>query len=195
MTNLIPAGSVDQPLWISGGSYTIGQQVISPVSFKAYIRKTNGAGATDPSLDTTNWRAHGIRATSFIGGDRYATVCDVIEGLVNVTGSGTFTAGVLYPILSRGGAGYLHNFTAWVNEATSRTMRLKITIDGVVVFDQSQPGVNAIGEGFCIAGPRAQTAEHSFPKLTWTDSILIEWSTSNTESGSRFKAQYMFEDI
>lgn len=62
MSNLIPAGSVDQPLWISGGSYTIGQQVISPADYCAYVRKTNGAGATDPSSDTTNWQPSGARA-------------------------------------------------------------------------------------------------------------------------------------
>lgn len=62
MSNLIPAGSVDQPLWISGGSYTIGQQVISPTDYCAYVRKTNGAGATDPSSDTTNWQPSGARA-------------------------------------------------------------------------------------------------------------------------------------
>lgn len=62
MSNLIPAGSVDQPLWISGGSYTIGQQVISPTDYCAYVRKTNGTGATDPSSDTTNWQPSGARA-------------------------------------------------------------------------------------------------------------------------------------
>lgn len=62
MSNLIPAGSVDQPLWISGGSYTIGQQVISPTDYCAYVRKTDGTGATDPSSDTTNWQPSGARA-------------------------------------------------------------------------------------------------------------------------------------
>lgn len=62
MSNLIPAGSVDQPLWISGGSYTIGQQVISPTDYCAYVRKTNGTGATDPVSDTTNWQPSGARA-------------------------------------------------------------------------------------------------------------------------------------
>lgn len=66
MSNLIPAGSVDQPLWISGGSYTIGQQVISPTDYCAYVRKTNGTGATDPSSDTTNWQPSGARAIKSI---------------------------------------------------------------------------------------------------------------------------------
>lgn len=62
MSNLIPAGAVDQPLWISGGSYTIGQQTVSPADLCVYVRKTNGAGATDPASDTTNWQPSGARA-------------------------------------------------------------------------------------------------------------------------------------
>lgn len=62
MSNLIPAGAVDQPLWISGGSYTIGQQTVSPADLCVYVRKTNGAGATDPASDTTNWQSIGARA-------------------------------------------------------------------------------------------------------------------------------------
>lgn len=62
MSNLIPAGAVDQPLWISGGSYTIGQQTVSPADLCVYVRKTNGAGATDPASDSTNWQPIGARA-------------------------------------------------------------------------------------------------------------------------------------
>ena len=195
MSNLIPAGTVDQPLWVSGGSYTIGQQVVSPANFNSYVRKTNGAGATDPRGDTTNWKPFGIHATKFISGKRHASGISLIDGLTSVAGTGTFSAGVLYTAFSRGGAGYMHNLSVYVDEATSRTMQLKITIDGVVVFDVSQPAVNAIGDGFLISGQRTETAAYSAPKLTWTNSILIEWSSSNTEAGSRFNAQYMYEDI
>ena len=46
---------VNVTLWVSGTSYTIGQAVYSPITFLTYRRKTNGAGTTDPSADTTNW--------------------------------------------------------------------------------------------------------------------------------------------
>lgn len=42
-------------LWVSGTSYVIGNVTISPTDFQAYRRKTNGAGTTDPSADSTNW--------------------------------------------------------------------------------------------------------------------------------------------
>lgn len=41
--------------WVSGTSYTEGNAVWSPADFRTYRRKTNGAGTTDPSVDTTNW--------------------------------------------------------------------------------------------------------------------------------------------
>lgn len=43
--------------WTSGTTYTEGQNVWSPITYYTYRRKTNGAGTTDPSLDTTNWGA------------------------------------------------------------------------------------------------------------------------------------------
>lgn len=47
--------AADVGLWVSGTTYAIGNNVISPASFQTYRRKTNGAGTTDPSLDATNW--------------------------------------------------------------------------------------------------------------------------------------------
>lgn len=41
--------------WVSGKTYSIGDNSWSPVDFQTYKRKTAGAGTTDPSADTTNW--------------------------------------------------------------------------------------------------------------------------------------------
>lgn len=49
------AAGTTSAVWVSGTSYTIGQVRYSPINFGNYRRKTNGAGTTDPSLDTTNW--------------------------------------------------------------------------------------------------------------------------------------------
>jgi len=45
-------------LWVSGKAYTIGSFVISPASANVYYRIISGAGTTDPSVDTTNWRIY-----------------------------------------------------------------------------------------------------------------------------------------
>jgi hypothetical protein len=42
-------------LWVSGTNYDAGDLVFSPSDFRPYRRKTNGAGTTDPSADSTNW--------------------------------------------------------------------------------------------------------------------------------------------
>lgn len=56
-TNAAAAAAVSAgaTVWVSGTTYAIGQKVISPSDTLTYIRRTNGAGTTDPSLDSTNW--------------------------------------------------------------------------------------------------------------------------------------------
>ncbi len=43
-------------LWVSGSQYNVGNIVLSQVDWQQYIRITTGAGTTDPSADTTNYR-------------------------------------------------------------------------------------------------------------------------------------------
>lgn len=50
------AATADAALWVSGTTYAIGDNVFSPINYQTYRRKTNGAGTTDPSLDSTNWQ-------------------------------------------------------------------------------------------------------------------------------------------
>ncbi len=49
------ADLVTVAVWVSGTTYAVGNVVYSPIDFKNYRRKTNGAGTTDPSADSTNW--------------------------------------------------------------------------------------------------------------------------------------------
>ena len=49
------ASSAGAPPWVSGTLYAPGDKRESPVTGLIYRRRTNGAGAIDPSLDTTNW--------------------------------------------------------------------------------------------------------------------------------------------
>lgn len=55
------AGGVP-PVWVSNTTYTQGRVVRSPIDWQEYVRITNGAGTTDPSADTTNYRPTGGRA-------------------------------------------------------------------------------------------------------------------------------------
>lgn len=44
-------------LWVSGTTYAINDKRVSPITGQVYRRKTDGAGTTDPSQDSTNWYA------------------------------------------------------------------------------------------------------------------------------------------
>lgn len=49
------AAALNAQAWVSGASYVSGDVVYSTINFQTYRRKTNGAGTTDPSSDSTNW--------------------------------------------------------------------------------------------------------------------------------------------
>ena len=67
-STLVPTGSSRIPNWVSGGSYVVNDQVMSPITFLAYVRKTNGGGVTDPSADSTNWTPLGLTIKQIIRG-------------------------------------------------------------------------------------------------------------------------------
>jgi hypothetical protein len=54
-SELAAANTAGAAIWVSGTTYTVGQNRFSPINFLTYRRKTAGAGTTDPSLDSTNW--------------------------------------------------------------------------------------------------------------------------------------------
>lgn len=51
------AASAGGQLWVSGTTYAVGALVFSALTGRNYRRLIAGAGTTDPSLDSTNWRA------------------------------------------------------------------------------------------------------------------------------------------
>lgn len=69
------AGELANTVWVSGTSYTAGQVRYSPVDFFMYRRKTNGAGTTDPSLDSTNWALQTKTETG--GSDTSSSAVDI----------------------------------------------------------------------------------------------------------------------
>jgi len=48
-------------LWVSGTTYAIGDKRFSPATGLLYLRITAGAGTTDPSADTANWRVLAVQ--------------------------------------------------------------------------------------------------------------------------------------
>lgn len=83
-------GGATPKIWVTGTTYAAGKVVWSPTDYQYYMRKTAGAGATDPASDTTNWQPTGARAVKSIqrgsltiaGGtsSNTATVTSVVTG-------------------------------------------------------------------------------------------------------------------
>lgn len=58
LTDFYANANRQMPLrWVSGNAYPLDADVWSAVDGRMYRRIVAGAGATDPSSDTTNWRA------------------------------------------------------------------------------------------------------------------------------------------
>ena len=142
------ASSASAVKWVSGTAYVIGNVVWSPVNYRPYRRKTNGAGTTDPSVDTTNWAW--IEVGYMMGTDCTNLVED-LSYLPPVTftwnpgsladGAGETSAAVPYPGATLGGVSVqaiapydLQGVTcnAWVDAANSCKVRLKNETAGTI---------------------------------------------------------------
>ena len=142
------ASSASAVKWVSGTAYVIGNVVWSPVNYRPYRRKTNGAGTTDPSVDTTNWAW--IEVGYMMGTDCTNLVED-LSYLPPVTftwnpgsladGAGETSAAVPYPGATLGGVSVqaiapydLQGITcnAWVDAANSCKVRLQNETAGTI---------------------------------------------------------------
>lgn len=148
----------------------------------------------------------GVRAPSGIinGGGTvlakyYGTSTNLIdlEGLLKLVLTPALTAGTLVPILTVTTGGTLSFLAVQGIDATSRTHRLKITMDGVVVFDSTSVAITdnayvlpAVGWLQGTAGLRSPI----FEPLHFNKSLLVEYAsslteTANTQVGYRYYPQ------
>lgn len=108
-------------------------------------------------------------------------------GQTKIVLSGTQVAGVLAPVLSLSGKGAI-GFLACANaDATSRTHRLKVTIDSIVVWDATSPAsvsmnnwLFAIGCALPFGAAQAQVIPDY---LQFNKSLLVEYASSLSETG------------
>lgn len=101
--------------------------------------------------------------------------------------SGACTAGVLKTILSITGRGAISGLFLASVDTTFRTHRVKITLDGVVVFDSTtsvvydQAVVPVIG-AISVAGPSGSPVGIVENPIMFDQSLLVEYATSVTEN-------------
>lgn len=102
--------------------------------------------------------------------------------------SGSLTADTLATALSVTGVGTLNFLGVSTFDATSRTMRAKLTIDGVVVFDSTSTA-NTAGNnlipviGHCNNGANGVVGTLVLEEVHFRTSFLFEIASSVTETG------------
>ena len=102
---------------------------------------------------------------------------------------GVATGGTLYTILNISGAGVLKAFMMVSNNTTSRTLRVKITIDGTVVFDATSAATTTAYAGVIPVGCTDGNINTAYPKVVldaipFASSLLIEAAQSDTSTAN-----------
>lgn len=105
--------------------------------------------------------------------------------LAKVVSVGSVTAGVLKTIVSVTGAGQIDFLSALSGDATARTLRVKVTLDGVVAFDSTTASVSIGGNGISVIGaaPSAGGMPMVLQPVFFNASLLVEFASSVTETG------------
>lgn len=98
--------------------------------------------------------------------------------------SGALTAFTLKNLLSISGAGAIKILNIYTRDATARTLRLKLSIDGVVVFDATSNSIAVSYSGMAIVGNSYYGSDHlHFPELMpFYSSLAVEIASSLTET-------------
>ena len=99
--------------------------------------------------------------------------------------TGACTAATLKTILSITGAGQLNFVGIRTGDATARTVRVRITLDGVVAIDTTSASISTSGVGAPILGmidPSASPNGWPAQTASFASSCLIEFASSLTET-------------
>lgn len=137
---------------------------------------TASLGLSNPSTTSiVNTYSSGGTATTVAVGLRQAGAKEVL--------SGALTANTLATVLSVSGSGDVPFLSVHTQDATARTVRLKVTVDGTSVFDATSSSVSAAGLGIHAAGSTvsAGVSNQGYP-IRFNTSLLVEIASSVTET-------------
>lgn len=98
--------------------------------------------------------------------------------------SGAMTAGTLKTAYQASGKGRVNFFAVGVNDATSRTVRVRITVNGVVVFDKTSGAITFNGQAVVAIGGVSSASGNPvvLQPIDYTNGVLIEIASSVTET-------------
>ena len=100
--------------------------------------------------------------------------------------TGALTANTLVTALSLSGQGCISLLGCSGVDSTSRTHRLKVTLDGVEIYDATSDAFNTLGSCLMVIGaftPSASTfAVPIYEPLVFNTSLLVEYASSVSET-------------
>ena len=97
--------------------------------------------------------------------------------------SGALTANTLATVLSISGVGGTLNLVATMNlDNTSRTIRIKITLDGVSVFDATSSAITTQTQGLIAVGYLSDVGTPFPNPVPFKNSCLVQIASSITET-------------
>ena len=97
--------------------------------------------------------------------------------------SGALTANTLATVISHTGSGVISYLSCASGDATSRTHRAKITIDGTVVFDATSNAVVTVNNGIVPIGIGTSSGFFAGDPIPYNTSLLVEYASSLSETG------------
>lgn len=136
-------------------------------------------------------------ATAIIGGDTTASSDTILLTATAATRAGanlrTYLAGTTVAntyktVISVTGSGFLRFLAGVTVNGTSRTIAMRLTIDGVVVNERTAVAVNAVGRALVVAGSvdaafsATTTLELVFADIRFNKSMLVEMRSSLSET-------------
>lgn len=98
--------------------------------------------------------------------------------------SGALTANTLVDLINESGsAGYISQLSIQTADATSRTLRIVIIVDGTTIYDFTSAAITDSNSGAVLAGSFSSTNPQSLPPIYYTNSIRVQYASSVTETG------------
>lgn len=134
-------------------------------------------GSTTQSATKALYNAFTSAGYSAIGGIAPNT-------LAKTSASGALTANTLVDLINESGsAGFISQLSIFTNDATSRTLRIVVTVDGTSIYDYTSAAITSSEAGAVLAGEYQNSTVFTLPPITYTNSIRVQYASSVTETG------------
>jgi hypothetical protein len=134
------------------------------------------ATGSGPVTSIVNYFSSGGTSTS-------ASIASVVSHNAKEIMSGALTAATLKTLLTRTGRGRLNLLTAFVADATSRTVRVQVIVDGTTIYDATSNAITNPGSGVVPVGVvTAATGALEMQPIEFQTSLEIKLASSLTET-------------